>query len=369
MLFMTIGRSSPRYQGLAVLFSQSTRLRQYLAEYFISVVKICHQLLSFSQKCLISQIKSSLTDTNLQLAAEKLDEWATAIKDEVDYLNTETLVHSSRAVSKMRGIMERTHRNQEHERNIKRRLKWLDSCTTYEYESTWKQQRKRGNATTFVDSEQYQGWKMSDTATTLVVLGKLGSGKTVLAANIIDDLNLSSNDTICYFFCRHDIIPSCQARTIIGSLCGQLLARHLNDALIDDLLGESHSTQRLSYDGVAAIMKSLLSKEDRTFIVLDGLDECDTSEAQEVLRTLHESQQGANLLLLISQRSQGDDAWLTYQGQRPDWVFRLLNNNPDIDAFIESELQSRTAAKELVLGDPGLLGDIRETLSTRAQGM
>lgn len=369
MLFMSIGRSAPRYQGLALLFSQSARLRQYLAEYFISVVKICQQLLAFNRKTLISQIKSSFTDTQLQLASEKLNEWAAAIKEEVDYLNTETLVHSSRSMSKMKDLIERTHRNREHERNIQRRLKLLESCSSYDYESTWKQQRKRGNATIFTDSDQYKGWKTSATSSTLIVSGKLGSGKTVIAANIIDDLSLSGNENVCYFFCRHDINPSCQARTIIGSLCRQLLARHLNDTLIDDVLGDFGSTSHLSYVSVASMMKSVLSKEDRTFVVLDSVDECDTQERHQVLETLHDAQQGANLLFLISQRCQSDEIWFTGQGTRPEWVFKLTDNNPDIDAFIESELQWRIVAKELVLGDPDLLRDIRQTLSGRAQGM
>ena len=48
-------------------------------------------------------------------------------------------------------------------------------------------------------------------------IGKLGSGKSVLLANIVDDLNLhvrSKNIVVAYFFCRHDIPESLKARSL-----------------------------------------------------------------------------------------------------------------------------------------------------------
>lgn len=55
----------------------------------------------------------------------------------------------------------------------------------------------------------------------------LGSGKSVLLANIVDDLHMharSQDTTTTYFFCRWDIPDSLKARTILGSLKRQLLS-------------------------------------------------------------------------------------------------------------------------------------------------
>ncbi|KAF1957153.1 hypothetical protein CC80DRAFT_411842, partial [Byssothecium circinans] len=56
---------------------------------------------------------------------------------------------------------------------------------------------------------------------TLLYIGKLGLGKSILLVNIIDDLNIHTrNDTIvvAYFFCRYDIPKSLKAQTILSSL-------------------------------------------------------------------------------------------------------------------------------------------------------
>lgn len=363
---MAIGRSSPRYQGLALLYSHSDSIRRYLAEYFVVVVQLCHQFLAFSKKSLVGQFKSSLTDTSLQQSIDRLNEWAMNIKDEVDYLNSQTLVGGSREISRIRSLVDRGHQNREREKRIKRKLQWLDACTTYDHEGPWKQARKRGNATIFGGDDQYQKWKSGHQSSTLLILGKLGSGKTVLTANIVDDLNLS-NETVCYFFCRHDILSSCQARTIIGSLCAQLLYRHINDTAIDTVLEDSVRT--LSYDRVTDLLKSVLRLRGRIYFVLDGIDECDTNERREVLKSLSEVQKDSNLQLLVSLRSQADDTLTNHQGVKPDWVFKIPEDNPDIGRFIESELHYRVEAGELVLGDPNLVLEIREALCAGAHGM
>lgn len=51
--------------------------------------------------------------------------------------------------------------------------------------------------------------------------------KSVLLANIVDDLNLSTGkgrSAVVYFFCKYDVSESLQSQTIIGSLVRQLLS-------------------------------------------------------------------------------------------------------------------------------------------------
>lgn len=368
-LFMTIGRSSPRHQNLALLYSNSNRLRRYLAEYFIVVVEICQQFLNFSQKSTLGQLTSSLIDAQLRRAEEKLDAWALYIKEEVNFLNTKTLIDDFHEVSRMGALIDMGYHSRIHQKNLNRRLKWLDACTTYDHEISWKQARKLGKATIFATSEEYREWKSCQRSSRLVLSGKLGSGKTVVTANIVDDLNLSCQATVCYFFCRHDTMYSCQARTIMGSLCRQLLQCHINDDTMDRFLGEH--VPSMSYDDVVALVKAILSLKRRIYFVLDGPDECESFEIRQVTRTLQGLQVDENSIihLLVSLRSQADDAQTEYRGVCPDAVFGLPEDNPDIASFIDSELCERIEAGELILGDPSLVLEIRDALLDGAQGM
>lgn len=366
---MAIGRSSPRYQGLARLYSNPDRIRKYLAEHFILIVNICHQFLSFSQKSVLGQLTSSITDAYLRQAEAKLDEWVLNIKEEVEFLNTKVLVNDAQEVSKLRSLVDLGYHSRMHQRNIKKRLKWLDACTTYDYETAWKQARKCGNATIFAENEQYQDWKscLWPTSATLVVSGKLGAGKTVLTANIVDDLNLTCGESVAYFFCRHGNMYSCQARTALGSLCCQLLQSHLADDTMDQLLSED--VKSLSYNDLVTRAKAILAHETLFFFVLDGLDDCDDIERRQITTTLHQLQKDSVLYLLISLRSRPDDVESNYRNLRPHINFKIRENSPDIGSFINSELTAWVEAGELVLGNPGIILEIREALCSSTQGM
>lgn len=364
---MTIGRSSPRYQDLALLYSNSVAIRRYLAEYFIIVVDICYQFLIFTQKSVLGQLKSSLVEGDLRQAETKLEGWALNVKDEVDVLNTKTLVNEARENSRLRALVDHRYRNIMHQNNIKRRMRWLDACTTYDHETPWKQARKRGNATILVNDIHYQEWKLQHQSSMLVMCGKLGSGKTVLTANVVDELHLTSSETVCYFFCRHDIMYSCLARTIFGSLCRQLLSCHINEDTMDRFLGEY--VQSLSFDDVVGLTKNILSLKGRCYFILDGLDDCDDIEMRRTTEALHKVQDNTLLLVFVSLRSQVDEVQTGFRGLRPQHVFKMPEDNPDITNFVVSALTTKVGTGELVLGDQSLVIEIRDALTAGAQGM
>ena len=58
-----------------------------------------------------------------------------------------------------------------------------------------------------------------------LIVSVLGSGKTILSANVVENLMLTTPAAvISYFFCKHDEAGSLKARTIIGSIARQLFS-------------------------------------------------------------------------------------------------------------------------------------------------
>jgi len=71
-----VGRSSPRYQSMALLYPRSRELQDRLFEYFIMAVHLCHRILKFSQKLKFEQMASSLGDVGLKNYQSQLELWA-----------------------------------------------------------------------------------------------------------------------------------------------------------------------------------------------------------------------------------------------------------------------------------------------------
>jgi DNA replication protein DnaC len=96
----------------------------------------------------------------------------------------------------------------------------------------------------FSQCPKYEDWKNQASSSTLTYVGKLGSGKSILLANIVEDLMtwvLEKTTPIAYFFCCYDILESLKARTIFRSLVRQLLSSIQDFELKEELPDKSVS--------------------------------------------------------------------------------------------------------------------------------
>ena len=300
---MTVGRSAPRYQMMALLYPRSKNLQSHLSEYFIVVVRLCHQLLKFTQKSIFGQFASTLSDSDIKTYQSELELWANTIKEEVNLLMAKKIEEEAEENSRFRALSTKFSKSVSLQQKIETNLRVLDICSIYDYETTWKQTRKVGNATLFNRNAEYQDWKDRADSCTLMYTGKLGSGKSVLLANIVDDLNLhirSKDIVVAYFFCRHDIPESLKARTVIGSLARQLLRPIPDLQMVAELLDET--SPALDFEKIFSLLQRALPPNCKAYFILDGLDECDYAERKLLIQQLRKLQEIFTLLLCVSFR-------------------------------------------------------------------
>ncbi|KAH9215236.1 hypothetical protein DL95DRAFT_425150 [Leptodontidium sp. 2 PMI_412] len=283
-------------------------LQSHLVEYFIVVVGLCHILFRFTQKSTFRQFVSSLSDSELKTKGSK----STSL-----------------------------------EQKIKKRLRVLDFCSTYDYETPWKQSRKKDQ----VDSY------------TLLYTGKLGSGKSVLLANIVDDLNLyvqSKDSVVAYFFCRYDIPESLNAGTIIGSLVRQLLRPITDLEIVPRFL--DNTTSAPDFERLFSLLRCNLPFTYKAYFILDGLDECDYKERKKLILQLRQLQSEFTILLSVSFRLEPDNALKISSEEftTPRYI-SIPEDNPDIEDFIYKELENCVESKKLALVN--LPKDLSETFA------
>jgi Cdc6-like AAA superfamily ATPase len=373
VLFMAVGRSAPRYQAMAVLYPRSKKLQAYLCEYFIIVVQLCHKTTKFAQKSALAQISSTVTDSDIKRFQSELELWASSIKEEVTLLTGQKIEEEAQESSRFRTLVLKSSSSASYQKKLEARIRWLDACSTYDYETSWKQARKRGNTAWFINEPEYQQWKDSPfvpfwtPSNNLFVTGKLGSGKTILMANMVDDLILTKpKGTVAYFFCRYDISESLKARTIIGCLARHLLQQSPNIDKLDGALGIDKCVP--NSDSVDKIIEVALSdKVPPHYLVLDGLDECEIRERQSLVSLLGQLWEKFQLIICISFRT--DTKTQPILGLQAKWTLKIPDNNPDIEEFIEAELEARIESGSLLVGNPVIILEIQDALQAGAQGM
>lgn len=371
-MLMAAGRSAPRYQLMGVIYPKSKTLQSYMLEYFIVLVRLCHHILQVAQKSAIGKWASALMDP-LDTYQSELDLWATSIKEEVDLLTAQYLSLADSQNSLFRSQVSLHVDSRTHAKKLKTRKRILDACSIYDHERDWRQIRKLGNSNLMNNSPAYMTWKEQPQSTmvksrTLVCTGKLGSGKSVLLANIIDDLNIDADqkNMVAYFFCQHDAAESLTARTVIGSLARQLLQSGINLDRANEVLDGRES---LSLDRVVDLLQNVLSADSQVYFVLDGLMHCDITEQRLILDKLRLLQDSKSLAVCISHRTEPSSPLQALERLMSMTVFQIGDQNPEIDRFIKSELERCISSGELIVHDPVLVDDIGEKLAEGAQGM
>lgn len=371
MLFMTVGRSAPRFERMALLYPKSRDLQSSLSEYFIVVVQMCHDVVNFTRKSKLQKISASVYDSNFTKYQADLESWGRAIKDEVDFLVSKKIHEEAEANSHLRDVAARLFKTSSHQQKLLARQRVLEFCSDYDPTTVWKQIRKAGNTIFFRQSAEYQNWKERAISGTLIYTGKLGSGKSVLLANIVDDLHMhdpGDKVLVSFFFCRYDMPETLKAQNIIGSISRQILSQVADIAKSAIFLEGSEGLERSKR--LVGILQSAIPSASRVFAVIDGIDELDETEREKLLQKLLELQDTFALLICISHRQDANNPMKVDPEQLSSVrAASMPENTAEIESYIENELEKRVRSNKLIVGDLALLLEIKEALVKGSQGM
>jgi hypothetical protein len=368
VIFMEIGRSSPRHQELALLYARSKSLQSFINEYFIVAVEFCHQMLLFTQRSAFHQFTTALSSNLIKKTQSDMDDWGGRIKDEMLLLIAKRTEDEARENSRFRSISKQFSKSASQDAKLAMKLRILQECSTYDHETAWKQIRKCGNTTTFTETDDYKQWKEQSRSCTLLYYGKLGCGKSVVLSNMVDDINLGADQhdtSMAYFFARQDLPESLKGRTVIGSLVRQLLV-----SLDDFTDATSTDTRFFDVQDMVSLLLSVYNKKHRVYLVLDGLDLCKKEEIEVIVGFVKDLQEEMWVLTCVSLRQEPH--------REPDAVYRkfqalqissLPDNNSDITSFIDTELAKCVEDGNLKLGNATLILTIRHALLEGSNGM
>ncbi|KAJ5359270.1 uncharacterized protein N7496_011683 [Penicillium cataractarum] len=372
VLFMNVGRSAPRFEKIAALYSRSPDLQSSVYEYFIVVVHLCHDILRFTKRSTLQKFGAALSDSNLTKYNSEIDSWSKTIQDEVRYLMARRTEEEAEATSRFRNASSIFFRSASAQQKAQARQRILDFCCQFDYMVPWKRARKAGNTNLFRECQHYKSWKSRPDPSTLIYTGKVGAGKSVLLANMVDDLHLHTAGkdlAVAFFFARHDIQETLTARTVIGSLVQQLLDRVTDFTQVAEAFEMTSRKEPL--ERMLHLLKSVLRPDFKAFVVIDGLDELSNSEGEETLRHLFALRDLMNLSLCLSYRQEPNTSLKLKAGLEPfnAEVFPIPHNSSEIESFITDELGRRVESQKLTINDPLLPLEIRDALVKGSQGM
>ncbi|KAM7224587.1 hypothetical protein V8F06_000368 [Rhypophila decipiens] len=373
-LLMRLTTSWTITQEFVQHFPGSKELQTYLAEYLIRIVRLCQQILVFSQRSPAMLFASSLFssfDAEFLPLQQELDQWGLLIEKQFASLTTKTIIEGQATVAKTnrrlsRFIAAKSKRQLLHE-NQQRLLNSL-SPNQDSFDLIFRRERKRGNCTWLLSDPNYTSWK-SAASSLLHLTGHLGSGKTVGMANIAADLT-GRKGGCAFFFCKRDDSRTQTRNSIVGSILHQLIynsltACHWNSLDVGCLL----PVGTVTVDSVLRMLPSLLPKDREYVLLIDGLEECPEIELDDTIQTLLDLGSTFKISLCLSKRSWSHTLPL---GSSFTSVYSVslnsLSKESELHQYIWSEVRVRNSLRQPAFS-PDMETQIAEQLITGAQGM
>lgn len=235
-----------------------------------------------------------------------------------DLMDREAAAIHFSEMKEMRDKRQREEEYSEQQRNnqiVQEVFAWLAAgdVSQEEYLNSISDKRQPETCNWILDDVQMSSWIEDDDGNAVVwMIGIPGAGKSILCSFIIESLRIRHDVTSLYFFCGQRSFnekSSNEARCalVLRTLATQLLRQNLDIAL-PIYLHQEYLQKRLNCSSSTAkrVLRDILSSVKTTRIVLDGIDEYDNREQQEILRCLLDLQKitGNSCKLLISSRNE-----------------------------------------------------------------
>jgi Cdc6-like AAA superfamily ATPase len=260
---------------------------------------------------------------------------------------------------------------------VKRRHKILASLPTVDYyakHAKFSALRHPGTNVWLQTNPRFQSWSCSQVSDCLPFYGIPGSGKSVLAASVANDVLNSLQDAktiLCYYYCDYADTASLESTRLIASLIKQVLV-HLSVNCFDDTFSCPYGAEKPSpsFEESSKFLGSLIDRFNTVFITIDGVDEL-TDDSQRMTLDLIDGlvkQSTATVQVFVTSRTE------EHQVKRALKDYEAINLSADyvssdIEIFIKAMVDSTIVKQNPLLENERLKNEVLKALVDGAQGM
>ncbi|CAG8122905.1 unnamed protein product [Penicillium olsonii] len=249
-------------------------------------------------------------------------------------------------------------------------LNWLSSTNYATQQGDYIGRREEGTGQWMLESSEFQSWA-SGSKSTLFCPGIPGAGETILASIAIEELEEKfGNDAmiaIAYIYCNFQRQGEQSAASLLSNILKQIVQTQSPLPSDVEVMYDRHKLKgtRPSVDEIRKILQSICSSRlQRTFVVIDALDECQISDGSRATLTdcVLSLQESCNLNLLVTSRFSPDIT----ESFRSSQMLEIRASQGDITRYLRGSL---TILPSFVLRDPSLQEQISSEIAEAADGM
>jgi DNA-binding transcriptional regulator GbsR (MarR family) len=393
---MELSNQCPRFAEYQALYMTSTRLQKALCDFHASIIRCCKHVVEAIQRPWPKQLMAAFRfEQEFEPDASDIRRMGKNVKEEINFakaqadrqdqmLQEKERVAASKQRLRLRKFVPKVEREldtikelqvqRSTRRSIKERHRLLESLSSHDYETPFREARKKHQHSTaewIITTSEFIRWYEGTGSVLLWCSGKIGSGKTILCANVINYVLVEKNrdDHVTFFFVQYDNSDSLTAETIIRSIIRQSVDVTTLPEQIEHQLRELDRKHFVPLQDWEFLLRQIIKISGIFFIFIDGLDECDVAERRALLDAL--SLLATNTLSLRIFITSRDSVFVDLKGRFSHMEHASMNPvnlASDIRIYVKASLEERRQNKDLVLEGP-LLNHTTDTLTRHADGM
>ncbi|KAI6753938.1 hypothetical protein HG530_013114 [Fusarium avenaceum] len=361
-LFMTLGRVSPQFDQYQVLFPDSKGVQTALCDFHAAVIRCCQHVIIVIRRPWHSQLYNSLW----QSLGNEFSQDIAEIENQKDVVDRELDLARTQATLRSQQLQLDEQTEASGFRDAMRRITGQTGNKVKDLSVRIDEQKARERRKLLLNSLSSHDYISPHRQ-------NFGSGKTILTSSVVDHALTEKRDSgelIAFFFPRFDDQNSLKSETILRSIVRQTIEAA---SIIDDTLPLLETL--MSRDGLAAnTLTKLITKIGRVvktlYIIIDGLDECEPAERRDLLKTLTSlvALNGGIKLFLSTRETIANEIrknFVSYEYVSMD----CSTGQSDIAAYVVSTIDTLLDNDDLVVSDPSLIDDMKESLIENADGM
>ncbi|KAJ2979195.1 hypothetical protein NQ176_g3397 [Zarea fungicola] len=252
--------------------------------------------------------------------------------------------------------------------------KWLSSPDPSTNLNKARELHQPGTGQWLLDSEIYKEWKTAP-ASFLWLHGIPGCGKTILSSTVVADLanDPVASEYLVYFYFNFTDVNKRSTENAVRSLIDQLYRKSASARAVVDSLYATHekSGGQPAHASLQQVLCDMIVKCCNVWIVLDGLDECETRgryTTDSVLTWIENLRSSLpNVHILITSRAEEDiqSSFEAWAGAKEIVSLQSGLVADDIGAFVYTKVQQMARWR----AHPDTQNLIMTTLNERANGM
>ncbi|KAL8797124.1 MAG: hypothetical protein Q9195_000591 [Heterodermia aff. obscurata] len=374
-----IGDVLPRFRVYENLFSSHERLVQSLSVAYVDIITFCTK----SKAVFRHGRRSSLNNLSVTFKlswkpferqfGQQIDDFRTHLKnvDKEAALSHMIEAADARAVT----LANQQQLEKAKKKNLHRQiLEAIPSVDTILKHRKLQDLRYPGTGSWIFEDGTFREWRNSAQSSMVCCHGIPGCGKTVLASTIIDELQVNSPKVrVIYYYCDYSDKRTLQIDRIVGTLLKQFFIDGLVPEEIEAQIPQDYveGRQLLGARKLIDLVCFAVKSSSPTFVVLDGLDECEKEIRQQMIDLFCHLSKLKDAVCKILILCRDEDQLLnlrTLQGI-PRIRITPIALEGDIKSFVTGSVRSRVQSGELRMRNPDLEKEIVTELVNKAHGM